>query len=247
MNSALYTGTVRHRRTGAQQPGSFEHRITLALLDLDELPGLLDGLLVRRRPGLVRVRARDLLGGTLTPQAARDLAAEHLEGPAPDGPVRVLTHPRAFGVCFNPVSFYYVHDAGERLRAVIAEVTSTPWGEKRSYVLEAGEGGVVRGEHAKALHVSPFQPMDRRHVWAATAPGPTLSVHIANHDADGGSDFDATLGLVREPLTRTALAHTALRHPGGALRTLGLIYGHALGLKLRGARHFRHPGRRVAA
>jgi DUF1365 family protein len=244
--SALYVGHVRHRRTGTGHPGEFRHRIALALLDLDELPELLDGLLVRRGPGLVRVRERDLLGGARTKDAARELVAQRTGAPAPGGPVRVLTHPRAFGVCFNPVSFYFLHHADGALGAVVAEVTSTPWGERRAYVLR-GEGPVLRGEHAKALHVSPFQPMDRRHVWAVTPPGRTLSVHIANRTQDGATDFDATLALARRPLTRPTLAGAAVRHPGGSLRTLALIYGHALGLKLRGAPHFRHPAKEAAA
>ena len=46
-----------------------------------------------------------------------------------------------FGHCFNPVSFYYCFDAaGERVEAVVAEVTNTPWGERHAYVLAARAG-----------------------------------------------------------------------------------------------------------
>jgi DUF1365 family protein len=58
-------------------------------------------------------------------------------GSAPAGPVRLLTNLRYFGHCFNPVSFYYCFDEpGERVEAVVAEVTNTPWGERHAYVLE---------------------------------------------------------------------------------------------------------------
>lgn len=244
--SALYAGTVRHRRL-ADHPGELRHDLTLAYLDLDELPGLLGGMLVRRRPGIVRVRRRDLLGGRDGPPlgaAVRELVARRTGAPAPSGPVRVLTHPRVAGTCFNPVSLYYCFEAGgERLGAVVAEVTNTPWGERQAYVLRGeGEGRVLRGAHAKALHVSPFQDMDHRHVWSASVPGVTLSVHIANHRTPGTpADFDATLALRRIELTRSSLARTVAAHPAGTLRLLGLIYGHAVGLKLRGAPHFRHP------
>jgi DUF1365 family protein len=59
--SCIYEGTIRHRRY-AVRGREFVHRIALAYLDLDELPHLLDGRLVRRRPGLLRFRRRDYLG-----------------------------------------------------------------------------------------------------------------------------------------------------------------------------------------
>ncbi len=51
--SAMYTGTIRHRRTGA--PREFRHRLALAYIDLAELPALLGGRLLRRRPGRAAV------------------------------------------------------------------------------------------------------------------------------------------------------------------------------------------------
>ena len=245
--SALYRGEIRHRRMGAQA-GAFVHPITLAYLDLDELPTLLGGRLVRPRPGVVRVRRRDLLGGADGPpvaDAVRALVAQRTGRPAADGPVRVLTSPRTFGAAFNPVSFYYSFDRDERLDAVVAEVTSTPWLERHAYVLRDDEARpVLRGEHAKVLHVSPFQDMDHQHVWSVAEPGATLAVHIENHRTDGGEkDFDATLRLVRQPLTAATLRAATARQLGGAPRTLALIYGHAIALKLRGARHFPKPGR----
>lgn len=234
--SAIYSGSVRHRRLGRERPGAFEHRIALAYLDLDELPSLLGGRLVRRRPGLVRARPRDLLGAG-SPAAVREAVFAASGHAAADGPVRVLAHPRVLGAAFNPVAFYYLFDTAEHLDCVLANVTSTPYGEEHSYVLRAGNGPVVRGAHDKAMHVSPFQPMDRRHHWAVTAPGDTLSVHIENHGATG-TDFDATLKLARRPLTRANLARLI---PSSSLRTMALIYGHALGLTIRRAPHFSHP------
>ena len=72
--SALYEGTIRHRRF-ADRPGEFTHRIAMAYLDLDELPELLGGRLVRSRPGLVRFRRSDHLGDPGVPLAARRVLA----------------------------------------------------------------------------------------------------------------------------------------------------------------------------
>jgi DUF1365 family protein len=220
-HSALYEGTVRHRRFAVRRH-DLQHRIAMAYLDLDELPDLLGGRLVARRPGLVRFRRDDYLGDPATPLAT---AVRRLLGDAaPDGPIRLLTNLRTLGLCFNPVSFYYCFDRDERLQAVVAEVTNTPWGERHAYVLSGG-GKVLRAERDKAMRVSPFMGMDQRYAVAVGEPGPTLSVHIESVE-DGDRAFDATLKLRRRPFRPTL----------GALRVLPLIYGHALVLRAKGVK-----------
>ena len=243
MHSALYEGTIRHRRF-AVRTHSFDHRVAMAYVDLDEVGELAGGLLVRERPGVVRFRRRDYLGDPEVPlaDAVRALVAERL-GAAPDGPIRLLTHLRSFGHCFNPVSFYYCFaSGGERLEAIVAEVTNTPWGERHAYVLPRGadDAEVLGGDFDKRLHVSPFMGMDQRYAWKAPAPGPTLSVHIESSEG-GRRAFDATLGLRRRPFTRRALADVCARYPAATLRMLALIYGHALALKLKGVPVQPHP------
>jgi len=282
MTAALYRGTVRHRRVRHEADADFTHPLTLLYADLDELPRTLGGRLVRRFPGLVRVRPRDLYGRTgsfdALRAALRATVAEQTGRPAPTGRIAVLTHPRVAGLCFNPVSFYYLFDEAGELDTVVAEVTSTPWRERHAYVLRAavrgpGDGvsqpdvpagvhaeadadpseanpaavatddGGLSGEHAKAMRVSPFQPMEQRYRWTISRPGEQLTARIVNHAAgDGGIDLAATLRLTREPLTVAAVRGLLRRHPAGTLRILGLIYGHAVALKVRGARiHSREP------
>ena len=55
------------------------------------------------------------------------------------GTVRRLELPSSLGVGFNPVRFHYEMD-GDRVRSIAAEVTNTPWGERRTYRFE-GRGG----------------------------------------------------------------------------------------------------------
>lgn len=232
--NAIYEGTIRHRRLSSRRH-AFTHRIGLLYLDVDRVPDLLDGRLCRSRPGTVRFRRADYLGDPATPlgSAVRSVVHERT-GWLPDGPIYILTQPRTFGHCFNPVSFYFCYGRDEQLRAVLAEVTNTPWGERHSYVLpRVQEGPVLRGEFKKRLHVSPFMGMSQSYRWRVSTPGPTLSVHIENHEADELA-FDATLSLRREPLNRSALRAFTLRYPAGTLRVLALIYGHALVLRLKG-------------
>ena len=80
-------------------------------------------------------------------------------------------------------------------------------------------------------------PMDQRYTWRVSTPADTLKVHIASNDESGDRAFDATLALERKPLGLRGLA----RFPG--LRTLALIYGHAVALKLKGVPVQPHPAR----
>jgi uncharacterized protein len=240
--SCLYVGTIRHRRFGrAHYRREFSHRLALAYLDLDEIPRLLRGRLVARRPGLLRFRRRDYLGDSRVPldEAVRDRVA-CATGARPSGPIRVLTQLRSFGHCFNPVSFYYCFDeSAESLEAVVAEVTNTPWGERHAYVLPA-HGDRLEAHFDKALHVSPFMGMDHGYLARATTPGATASVHVESRHG-GATVFDATLALRRRTLDRASAAWISLRYPVATIRVLGLIYLHALALKLAGYPVHRHP------
>ena len=172
-----------------------------------------------RGGGLVRFEPSDYLDAN---------AVRALAGAPADSRVRLLAALRSFGHCFNPIALYYCFDSQERLQSIVAEVTNTPWGERHRYVLPAGGG-----ELDKALHVSPFMGMEQTYTFRAAPPGETLSVHIESHQA-GRLVFDATLALRRRPFSRRALA-------GASLRTLALIYAHALVLKLKGVRVHPHP------
>lgn len=89
--------------------------------------------------------------------------------------VILLTHLSYLGYCFNPVSFYYVVDCKtQKLEAIVAEVSNTPWNEMFSYVLhphsvdmtsvsDAKEG--INYVFAKNFHVSPFMEMDYMYDW----------------------------------------------------------------------------------
>jgi uncharacterized protein len=148
--------------------------------------------------------------------------------------VRTLEMPRSLGVGFNPVRFHFRMD-GDSVTSLEAEVTNTPWGERRTYRFEGRAG---RAD--KDLHVSPLLGMDHEYVLHASVPGPRLTVHIESLRA-GERVFDATLSLERRPLGD--LRRLRLRYPAQPLRVLALIYGHAALLALRGARYHPHPAR----
>lgn len=238
--SALYVGGLSHVRR--QPRHAFEHQLYMLYLDLDELKALeLFPVLGVEAFGLLSFRRRDYRGDASRPlkQAVLD-EVERVLGDRPHGPVRLLTQVRSLGAAFNPVSFYYCFDAdGSTLRAVLAEITNTPWGQRHAYVL-AAQGGEANAEFPKEFHVSPFLGLDHQYVWHLPAPGPALSVEMRN-EKDGSEVFRARLALERRPLTRAALLRVALTRPFMSLRILGWIYSHALKLWLKGAPFFAHP------
>ncbi len=236
--SALYEGVVAHRRRGPVAH-AFRARLYFLLLDLDELPGLFDGvpLWSARRPAPAWWRRADYLGDRSRPLAeeVRDLVAART-GERPGGPVRMLAQVRTWGIGFNPVAFYWCHDAAGRLAAVVAEVTNTPWGERHAYVASARgmRDDVVVSRQSKALHVSPLMGMDQEYVWRIAPPGERLTVAIASERA-GETVLEAGLSLRRRELSRRALTGVLARYPCVTAQVLARIYWQALRLRLKGA------------
>jgi uncharacterized protein len=245
--SAIYEGTVYHRRTEPLEH-AFSYPMFMPLFDLDELPELLDGIPLwsARRAAPAHFCRRDYLGPDHLPlaEAARNLVAERL-GSAPDGPVRLLANPRYWGIGINPVAFYYLHGSGpgEPVEAIIAEVTNTPWGQRRSYVLEPGRDAAgLSGEFGKRLHVSPFMPLEQTYRWSANEPGELLRFKLANHEG-GREVFQAGVDLRRRDISRASMARLLVRYPPATAATLARIYWNAVKLKLKGAPYFSNPSK----
>ncbi|HEU5252064.1 MAG TPA: DUF1365 domain-containing protein [Solirubrobacterales bacterium] len=263
--SAVYVGTIRHRRFDPVEH-SFRYPLFLMYLDLAELPEVLDPypLFSARRRALARFRRRDFMGDPARPldACARDAVAA-ATGERPSGPVRLLTGLRYFGHSFNPVSFYYCFDpAGERVDAVVADVQNIPWGERHPYVLARGgsRGTVLEEDLAKTFHVSPLMGMDQTYSFRASGPGESIAVHIESRPRHGETanevdrrppsrsrpsyppkTFDATLSLRRRELSRRTLAGLLARYPALSLQVVAKIYAQSLRLKLKGARYHPHP------
>jgi len=246
--SAIYEGTIRHRRFEPIEH-SFRYPLFLMYLDLSELPAVLDPypLFSARRRALARFRREDFMGDPAQPldDCARDTVAA-ATGDRPAGPVRLLTGLRYFGHSFNPVSLYFCFGSnGERVDAVVADVQNIPWGERHPYVLARGEtrGTVLSEELQKTFHVSPLMGMDQTYSFRASEPGESIAVHIESRPRTGeqGKTFDATLNLRRRELSRGTLARMLARYPTMSLQVVAKIYAQSLRLKLKGARYHPHP------
>jgi DUF1365 family protein len=241
--SCAYEGWVGHRRCGPVEH-ELRYPVFMIYLDLAELDTVFHRMPLwsTSRAALASFRRTDHLGDPAEPldQSIRTLVAART-GTRPSGPIRLLTNLRYLGHCFNPVSFYYCFAPdGQRLEAVVAEVTNTPWGERHAYVMEADPtqpaGGVLKGRMAKEFHVSPFMGMDHTYDWRLTDPAEKLIVQI-DSERDGVHAFDATLSLDRRPITTRLL----LRYPAMTLRVVAQIYIHAVRLRLKHAKYFPNP------
>jgi DUF1365 family protein len=246
--SAIYVGELRHRRFVPSASG-FRYPLHMVYLDLDELEHVFDGrwLWSVERRNWAAWRRSDYLGDRGVPLREAVLArVEAAVGERPAGPVRVLTQLRYLGFCFNPVTFYYCFDAGaQRVEAIVAEITNTPWNERHAYVLARAAAtvavnGTQRWQFDKDFHVSPFMAMDHRYDWRFSAPGRGLVVHMENH-REGARWFDATLTMRRSELDERSLARALLRHPFMTGEVAAAIYWQAARLWLRGVPFHAHP------
>jgi len=242
VDSALYTGHVRHRRNEGVSH-SFRYSVFMVLLDLDELDRVFLGrwLWSTKRPAPAWFRREDYFGDPNAPlsASARDAVESEL-GWRPTGPIRLLTNLRYFGYRMNPVSFYFCYDPpGKRVDALILEVTNTPWGERHVYVVDTR---MTRREARfdKAMHVSPFFEMDYVYRCRFSIPGNRLGIRIESW-RNGNRSFDATLGLRRAPVTGWTLAYALARYPFMTAKVAVAIYWQAFTLTRLGAHYYPHP------
>ena len=246
--SRIYRGELRHRRF-LPRGHAFTYGVWMAWLDLDELPALFDGVpgFSARRPALARFRREDHLKGDLGPDAQplKEAVREELTrqlGSAPDGRICLLTQLRTLGLGFNPISLYYAFDAAGALRAVLGEVSNTPWGERTRYACAVDPARHAHAaEFAKAMHVSPFNPMDMTYRWRFNTPGERLLMHMETWREEE-CHFDATLTLTARPATRRVLLGTLARQPWMSAKTLAGIHLEALRLWAKRVPIHDHPG-----
>ena len=242
-HSAVYEGQIRHRRFAVRAS-------RVPLPDRDGLPR------PRRAPDAARRPARRARApGSCASAAATTSAIRRPRSPtrsarwsraapdaAPDGP-DPAAHPPAHAsatASTRSASTTASPPDGERARGGRRRGHQHPVGRAPRLRARAAASG-RRGRFDKALHVSPFMPMDQRY---------TLARAGARRDA---------VGAHREPRGRAARVRRharpeapparprrsplprATRPP--TLRMLALIYGHAVALKLKGVPVQPHPAR----
>ena len=247
MNSAIFEGSVKHRR---QNPVAHEFRYSMFMmyLDLAELDSVFNKrwFWSVRRWAFARFRREDHFGDSTV--ALEQCVREKIEaetGERPEGAIRLLTNLSYFGYCFNPVSFYYCFDKDDQsVETIIAEVNNTPWGERTLYVLSTSQSQARTGQMeftpAKTMHVSPFMQMDVDYRWRFSRPGEKLAVYMENKRS-GKKIFDVSLNLKRTEISGLSLARILTFHPFMTFKVILSIHWQALRLWLKGAPVHDHP------
>lgn len=233
-----------HRRF-APKPHALNHGIFLLCLDLDEAEeiGRRSRWFSFNRPNLYSFRESDHLqmpgSGSLRESLTRWLAQEGVILP-PTARVRLVTLPRVLGYVFNPVSFYFCHDASGNPICAVAEVGNT-FGELKPYLVplapghdargngDAPSGGTFHTTVPKHFYVSPFSPLDVSFDFRLQTPGESLAISV--NDVQGDRTLlVSTLTGRRRPLSDAEWVRLSLRYPLVTVRVITLIHWHALRL-----------------
>jgi hypothetical protein len=236
--SALYDGAVVHQRMSPRRH-RLRYRLFQVLIDLDEAPALDRAfrLFAHNRFALFSLHDRDHLAGErrpLRPQIEVILAAAGID--AGGGPIRLLCMPRVLGYVFNPLSVFYCHRPSGALAAAVLEVNNT-FGERHSYVIEAGaDGKVARRGCAKSFFVSPFLGLDMTYDFRLAAPGETAATAILGRGADGAPIISAAFAGQRRALDDKALIGAFFGHPLLTLKVVLAIHWEAAKLLAKGVR-----------
>ena len=246
-NHQLYWGTIKHRRH-VPFKRFFSYPIFMAYIDITSLQTTMKPSFLWNvgKPALASFRRKDYHGDpSISLESAVRKTLQDKTGKAFKGPIRLLTHLRYFGYCFNPVSFYYCfNETDEKVEAIMAEVTNTPWQERHAYVIDKQSQSKNKlnftASLKKQLHVSPFWGMDHDYEMLFSLPEDSLNVHMKNYK-NKEKVFDVTLSLKRSPFTNRTLLTALLRFPLLTLMVVYRIHWQALRLYIRKAPFFTHP------
>ena len=220
----------------------------MAYVDISSLASIMKTSLLWNinKPAIVSFKRKDYHGDpSIGLESAVRKTLFEKTGKQFNGPIRLLTHLRYFGHCFNPVSFYYCFDdKDKKVEAIMAEVTNTPWKERHTYVIheksETDKKMSFTATPKKQFHVSPFWGMDHDYEWFFSNPEEGLNVIMKNYK-DGEKVFNVALSLKIQAFNSKGLIKAVLRFPLATLVVVYRIHWQALMLLIRRAPFFTHP------
>ena len=134
MHSALYSGTVQHRRLHPKTH-AFRYTIGMLWLDLAEQSQFFaqSKWVSAKRFAPLSFRETDYLPH-LTRKGMPLIDAVRLSlaelGEPRIARVCVLTQARSWGLSFNPISIFYAYNEQNELIGMLCEVSNTPWRER---------------------------------------------------------------------------------------------------------------------
>lgn len=237
INSAIFTGRVRHRRHTVTDH-YFSYPMYMMGLDLDEVDQVAKRfrLFSNGRFNLLNFRRSDYLGDPKLPlkQAVTEKVNELSPQATAIDQVYMLGQVRCLGLYFSPVNFFFCYQDGKP-KWMLAEVHNTPWNERHCYLVN-----IANPEHSKKeFHVSPFMSLDMHYRWRIKLQDQRILVHIENWNEQ--KLFDATLALKKNPLSQKVLLATLRQWPVMTFTILRGIYWQAIKLFGKRVPYYSHP------
>lgn len=256
--SFIYVGELMHHRFKPKKH-RFSYRVASWLLELDDIDALDKRLTLFsiNRFNIVSFYPRDHGDGSDTPlrEQINQLLQDHsIETP---DKISLLCYPRMFGYTFNPLAVYFCY-RDQKLTAIVYEVSNT-FGERHSYVaavepeeqsddkrsIECNKQVVqrpIQQQANKALHVSPFFPMDCYYHFRIQPPGEKVTLAINLNDASGKL-FTAVFKGLRKTITDRFIVKQTMLLPLQTLKVMAAIHWEALRLWLKGISIYTHTPR----
>ena len=239
---SLAFGEVRHTRLRPVRH-AFRYRSFFARVPAHRLDGEPRGswLFGVNRRALISFRESDHGdGGAALPWIRRLLTDAGIDA---DGEIWLHAFVRVFGYAFKPVSFWFCHDRGGTLRAVVAEVNNT-FGERHCYLLAEPDGRALRAgvelRAIKVFHVSPFCGVEGSYRFRFM-DNPMRAVARIDYDDAHGPILATSMSGRLVPLDTAACARALLAYPGFTFGVMARIHWQALRLWLKRVHWFRKP------
>ena len=221
MESAIYFGTLRHRRFRPARH-EFTYPLFMAYLDVDRIQELMQvsrlasyngwnwASFNEARPFRRRKKAFARATGGRCSAAWRHICQRERSSCS-----RICA---TWDTTSIPFRFSTATMRDGRLQLIMAEVKNT-FGETQNYWLsnacQTSASDTSRSyEFAKTLHVSPFMSMACSYHWTFTSPDASLTVQT-NVAENNQSVFDGTLKLARRPWSAQWLRYALMRLPVG--------------------------------
>lgn len=243
MGAELLIGRVMHRRL-RPVAHRFSYRVFALRLKLSALESVSNPFFSLNRFNLASFHFRD--------HGARDgthplvwiralLAREGLHNA--DGEVWLHCFPRVLGYVFNPVSFWFCHDRGGRLRAIVAEVSNT-FGEQHAYLLSRPDQLPILNNETlaarKMFHVSPFFPVSGSYAFRFAQSGDTRLAQIDYLDESGPLLLTSITGRP-QALSAGSTLRALIGHPFMTFGVVARIHWQALRLWIKRVPFFPKP------
>jgi DUF1365 family protein len=235
METALYTGYVRHTRV-SQRKLSLHHRCFWVSLDVDRIDEIVSKLsiLSHGRFNILGIYDRDYGDGSDRPlreQIEQHLTTAGIESRA--AKIVLFSMPRVLGYGFNPISLYFCMDETGAPAAIVYEVHNT-FGQRHSYVARVEQDSETIVQSAgKTFYVSPFMDMDLSYKFRIVITAGKFNLAISAYQQDKPVIF-TSLHARRSELDNCNLLKAWIAHPLLTVKVIAAIHFHALRLWLKG-------------